>query len=77
MNKLNKSVVFVTGANRGIGKALVEAALEKGASKVYAACRNPENKVNYNDDRVVHITLDITNQHQVEQAAKTAIDTTV
>ena len=35
--KINKSIVLVTGANRGIGRAYVEAALKGGAQKVYAA----------------------------------------
>ena len=36
--KIDNTVAFVTGANRGIGAALVRALLESGASKVYAAC---------------------------------------
>ena len=36
------SVAFVTGANRGIGRALVESLLARGAAKVYAAARQPE-----------------------------------
>jgi len=32
--------VLVTGANRGIGKAIVEGALSRGAAKVYLAVRN-------------------------------------
>ena len=35
------SVVLVTGANRGLGKALAEAALKAGARKVYGGARNP------------------------------------
>ena len=33
--------VLVTGANRGLGQALVEEALRRGASRVYAAARRP------------------------------------
>ena len=34
------STALVTGANRGLGKALVRALLEAGCAKVYAAARN-------------------------------------
>ena len=37
--KIENTVALVTGANRGIGAALVQALLERGASKVYAAAR--------------------------------------
>ena len=33
--------VLVTGANRGLGQALVDEALRRGASRVYAASRQP------------------------------------
>lgn len=35
------AVVLITGANRGLGKALAQAALAAGARKVYAGARNP------------------------------------
>ncbi|RYE87466.1 MAG: short-chain dehydrogenase, partial [Myxococcales bacterium] len=41
MTKINDAVVLVTGANRGLGRALVQASLEAGARRVYAAARDP------------------------------------
>src|SRR5512140_3064028 len=64
MNLTNKTVL-ITGANRGIGKALVEEALLRGAKKVYAAMRSP---VQHSDERVTPLTLDVTNASQIERA---------
>lgn len=59
--------VLVTGANRGIGRALVEEALSRGARRVYAATRQP---FAHPDERVVPLTLDVTNAAQVQEAVK-------
>jgi NAD(P)-dependent dehydrogenase (short-subunit alcohol dehydrogenase family) len=70
-------VALVTGANRGIGRALVEALLERGARKVYAATRKPEalaDLVSTSEGRVVPLRLDITDAAQVRQAAAQADD---
>ena len=40
--KVAGSIALVTGANRGLGLAFAKALVEMGASKVYAAARNPE-----------------------------------
>ena len=40
--RIEGAVALVTGANRGIGRALTEALLTRGVRKVYAAARNPE-----------------------------------
>ena len=57
MNIENKTVL-ITGANRGIGRALLEEALKRGAKRVYAATRQP---FTHSDGRVIPLTLDVTN----------------
>jgi NAD(P)-dependent dehydrogenase (short-subunit alcohol dehydrogenase family) len=70
MNITNKTV-FITGANRGIGKALVDEALRRGAKKVYAGMRRP---VEHSDKRVTPLMLDVTNASQIQRAVG-AVDT--
>ena len=57
--------VLVTGANRGIGAALVEEALNRGAKRVYAGARQP---LTHRDGRVTPLTLDVTNAAQIQRA---------
>jgi NAD(P)-dependent dehydrogenase (short-subunit alcohol dehydrogenase family) len=64
MNLKDKTIV-VTGANRGIGRALVEEALRRGAKRVYAGTRRP---MAHLDGRVTPLTLDVTNAAQIEGA---------
>ena len=66
------STALVTGANRGLGKALVRALLEAGCAKVYAGARNIAGVA---PDRVVQpLQLDITNMDQVAAAAARCAD---
>jgi NAD(P)-dependent dehydrogenase (short-subunit alcohol dehydrogenase family) len=58
--------VLVTGANRGIGQALVEEALRRGAKRVYAGTRQP---LAHPDGRVTPLTLDVTSAAQTQAAA--------
>ncbi len=59
--------VLVTGANRGIGRALVEEALSRGAKRVYAGTRQ---SLAHSDGRVTRLTLDITNEAQIQRAVE-------
>ncbi len=59
--------VLVTGANRGIGQALVEEALRRGAKRVYAGTRQP---LAHLDGRVTPLTLDVTNAAQTQGAVE-------
>ncbi len=71
------AVVFVTGANRGIGRAIAEEAVARGAKKVYAAARDPsgvQDLVDQNPDTVVAVQLDVTNNEPIEKAVAEAQD---
>jgi NAD(P)-dependent dehydrogenase (short-subunit alcohol dehydrogenase family) len=62
----NKAVL-VTGANRGIGRALVEEALRRGAKRVYAGTRQ---SLAHPDGRVTPLTLDVTDAAQIDAAVE-------
>jgi NAD(P)-dependent dehydrogenase (short-subunit alcohol dehydrogenase family) len=63
---IEQRTVLVTGANRGIGQALVEEALRRGAQRVYAGMRQP---LAHPDGRVTPVTLDVTNAAHIQAAA--------
>jgi NAD(P)-dependent dehydrogenase (short-subunit alcohol dehydrogenase family) len=79
MQVLN-STALVTGANRGIGRALVQAILSAGAKKVYAAARDIsklDGALGFDRARVLPLTLDVTRTTSVEAAAHAASDVTL
>jgi NAD(P)-dependent dehydrogenase (short-subunit alcohol dehydrogenase family) len=57
--------VLVTGANRGLGQALVEEALKRDAKRVYGGARQP---FSHPDERVVELILDVTDLAQIQEA---------
>ncbi|MGC4094501.1 MAG: SDR family NAD(P)-dependent oxidoreductase [Polyangiaceae bacterium] len=78
--KLNNEIVLVTGANRGLGRALVEAALAAGARRVYATARDPQQLAGLvagASGRVVPLALDITDERSLVAAAEQALDVSV
>ncbi|KLU05031.1 Short-chain dehydrogenase/reductase SDR [Rhodopirellula islandica] len=78
--EVSDKVVLITGANRGIGKAILEEALQRGASKVYAAVRNLDSAaplVKQHGDRVVPVHLDLEDPASINSAAETAQDVQV
>jgi NAD(P)-dependent dehydrogenase (short-subunit alcohol dehydrogenase family) len=66
MNIENKTIL-ISGANRGIGRALVDEALRRGAKRVYAGTRGA---LQNGDERVTPLTLDVTSASQIEQATE-------
>jgi NADP-dependent 3-hydroxy acid dehydrogenase YdfG len=70
-------IALVSGANRGIGKAITLELLNKGVAKVYAGARNVETLselVSLHGDRVVPMQLDVTDDNSIQRAA-TSIET--
>jgi NAD(P)-dependent dehydrogenase (short-subunit alcohol dehydrogenase family) len=66
MTDIANKTVLITGTNRGIGAALVNEALRRGAKRVYAATRIPSPHA---DPRVIPVTLDVIDASHIARAA--------
>lgn len=76
-SRLEGRTILVTGANRGIGKSIVQAALSRGAAKIYAAVRRLESAeplVAEFGDKIVPIRIDLEDPESIKSAAATATD---
>ncbi len=77
MTKIKNSTILITGADGGIGTALVEECLKQGAKKIYATGLKLENldHIFKNYDNVFPVELDVTNPKQIVECAKECSDT--
>ena len=72
--KIQNAVVLITGANRGIGLAFAQEALARGAKKVYAGARRPEQVTL---EGVIPVRLDVTDSNGIETLARELSDVTL
>lgn len=72
--KTENIVALVSGANRGIGKAIVEALLKQNVKKIYATARKVSDLSGFTNPRVVKLALDITKGEQIQQVLAQAAD---
>lgn len=77
--KVEGSVVLLTGAGGGIGRALVEELLRRGATKIYLGARDTATVQSMlaRSERLLPLTLDVTKPEQVAEAARAAADVTL
>lgn len=72
--QIQDMVIFITGANRGLGRAFACAALALGAKKVYAAARDPAHVLL---SGVHAVRLDVTRAEEAQAAAESCRDVNV
>jgi NAD(P)-dependent dehydrogenase (short-subunit alcohol dehydrogenase family) len=71
---IDGAAALVTGGHRGLGRAMVEELLDRGAAKVYATARTPHTSP---DGRIVPLVLDVTDDDSVAAAARAANDVSI
>lgn len=79
MTQLNNSTILITGADGGIGKALVDECLNQGAKKIYATGLSLDqlNATFSNYDKVFPVELDVTDAERIKACSKTCADANI
>lgn len=72
--KITDAVVFITGANRGLGLVLAKEAVKCGAKKVYAGMRNTQD---FNEQGIIPIQMDVTDSDSIQKAVAECDDVTI
>lgn len=72
--QIQGATAVVTGGQKGLGKAIVDELLARGAAKVYATSRRPEPST---DPRVVVVEAEVTDSDSVARLAALAGDATI
>ena len=68
------AVVFITGANRGLGLAIAREARKQGAKKVYVGMREI---AGFQEQGLIPVQLDVNDEQSIQRAAQTCVDTTI
>ena len=77
---IHNKIALITGANRGIGAATVDAFIKHGAAKVYLAVRNIESTAALSEkygDKVVPLFVDVSQKSSIAELAKQANDVNI
>lgn len=69
--KITDAVVFITGANRGLGLVLAQEAVQRGAKKVYAGMRST---VGFDQDGIIPVQIDVTDTESIQKAVAECAD---
>lgn len=75
--EIKNSIALVTGANRGIGKAIVSALYNCGAARIYATARQIDtlaDVIAIDKEKIIPLALDVTKPDQIEKVASTTQD---